>query len=115
MDQTQQQAQTPATATTSSPPTAQETITIKVVIPSSNACKTVRLPVRVKVKELHDILTKKLATLANSPQHIYEDFGFYWHSESGPVWLAESSSLRAYNFKSNVCLLFVSHLKSNNQ
>eukprot|EP00026_Physarum_polycephalum_P007011 Phypoly_transcript_07064.p1 GENE.Phypoly_transcript_07064~~Phypoly_transcript_07064.p1 ORF type:complete len:541 (-),score=123.61 Phypoly_transcript_07064:71-1654(-) len=97
---------TPSTSHSPSPSHQQESITIKVIVPSSSVSKTVRLPVKIKVKELHDILAKKLATLSNSHQHTYEDYGFYWHSDSGPLWLSESSSLRAYNFKANVSVEF---------
>ena len=99
----------PTTSTTTTQPHPQQqqpdSVTIKVVVPSSNVCKTVRLPVKIKVKELHDILTKKLSTVSNAPLHIYEDYGFYWHSDSGPVWLSDSATLRAYNFKPNVCCI----------
>ncbi len=81
-----------------------DTIILKVVVPSDNVSKTIRLPPRTLIKDLHQPLSKKLASMDNVQPSAYDDYAFCGLSESGPLWLADKSTLRAYNLKNNVCI-----------
>lgn len=58
------------------------------------------------MKELAERILRKMPPAAQQNEAVVSTFGLYWYSESGPVWLAEGSTLKAYNLKNGDKLEF---------
>lgn len=52
-----------------------------------------------RVGQLTAAVIEKLET---AERQDFSHFGLYWYNDTGPVWLAETSFIRAYGFKSGV-------------
>jgi len=77
---------------------ASAALLLKIVIPSENTTKTIRLETKTKVGELQERIKKKMSTSCQLSE--IDSFGLFWYSDSkGPLWLSEGSTLKSYNIK----------------
>jgi len=76
---------------------ASASLLLKVVIPSENTTKTIRIETKTKVGELQEKIKKKMPT--SCQPYELDSFGLFWYSDSGPLWLSEGSTLKSYNMK----------------
>ena len=90
---------------------APSSLLLKVIIPAENTSKTIKVDTKTKVYELHEKIRRKLCTTSSSLYQLQQNgdidptsYGLYWYSDSGPVWLAENSTLKTYNMKNGVCI-----------
>lgn len=79
---------------------------LKIIIPSENTSKTIRIETKTKVCELQERIKKKMSTTASQVSSEVDTFGLFWYSDSGPVWLADASTLKSYNMKNGDSLEF---------
>jgi hypothetical protein len=59
----------------------------------------VRTNTASKVSQLSETVMEKLQT---ADKQDFSRFGLYWYNETGPLWLSENASIRAYGFKNGV-------------
>jgi hypothetical protein len=55
-----------------------------------------------KVASLTVQMAEKLET---AEKQDFSHFGIYWYSETGPLWLADNSYIRAYGLKNGVWVI----------
>lgn len=75
---------------------------LKIIIPSQKTTKTIRIDSKTKIWELQESVKKKMGAATQLPGDI-DSYGMFWYSESGPLWLADNSTLKSYNMKNGVC------------